>query len=98
MVCGVCGWRSEGGRQEQELAVTPHSLEPGLHLICRRRSHGNVVVEIFNLLFEELFQLRPLGLQGWSQQAVLYGEHLTMNVDVFDLFKRVESTGFAKSL
>lgn len=49
------------------------------------RSHGDAAVQLLNLLFEELFELRPLGLQRWGQETVLDGEHLSVDVDVLHL-------------
>lgn len=52
---------------------------------ARRPSHGDAAVELVDLLFEELFELRPLGLQRRREEAVLDGEHLAVDVDVLHL-------------
>lgn len=49
------------------------------------RSHGDAAVELLNLLFEKLFELRPLGFQRRGQKAVLDGKHLSVDVDVLHL-------------
>lgn len=49
------------------------------------RSHGDAAVELLDLLFEELFELRPLGFQRRGQEAVLDGKHLSVDVDVLHL-------------
>lgn len=49
------------------------------------RSHGDAAVELLDLLFEELFELRPLGFQRRGQEAVLDGKHLRVDVDVLHL-------------
>lgn len=49
------------------------------------RSHGDAAVELLDLLFEELFELRPLSFQRRGQEAVLDGKHLVVDVDVLHL-------------
>lgn len=49
------------------------------------RSHGDAAVELLDLLFEELFKLRPLSFQRRGQEAVLDGKHLIVDVDVLHL-------------
>lgn len=52
---------------------------------ARRPSHGDAAVELVDLLFEELFELRSLGLQRRREEAVLDGKHLSVDVDVLHL-------------
>lgn len=58
------------------------------------RSHGDAAVELLDLLFEELFELRPLGFQRRGEEAVLDGEHLSVDVDVLHLQIRTHGKCF----
>lgn len=49
------------------------------------QSHGDAAVELLDLLFEELFELRPLGFQRGGQEAILNRKHLSVDVDVLHL-------------
>lgn len=49
------------------------------------QSHGDAAVELLDLLFEILFELRPLGFQRRGQKAVLDGKHLIVDIDVLHL-------------
>lgn len=40
---------------------------------------------MFYLLFEIFFKFWPLSFKCGGQQSILYGEHLIMNVDIFNL-------------
>lgn len=48
-------------------------------------SHGDAAVELLDLLFKKLLELRPLGFQRRGQEAVLDGKHLGVDVDVLHL-------------
>lgn len=47
--------------------------------------HCDVVIQMFYLPLKIFFKLWPLGFQCGGQQSIFYGEHLIMNVDVFNL-------------
>lgn len=42
-------------------------------------------IQLVDLWLEDSFELGPLGLESWSQQAVLDGELLWVEVDIFHL-------------
>lgn len=44
-------------------------------------------IQLVDLWLEESFELGPLGLESWSQQAVLDGELLWVEVDIFHLHR-----------
>lgn len=57
----------------------------------------NACIEFVDLGLEESFQFGPLGFKSWSQEAVLDGEHLRVEVEVFHL-RKVEKGGSTDGL
>lgn len=45
-------------------------------------------VKTFNLVFEELAEVSSFSLERWSEKAVLYGELLEVEMQVFHLSER----------
>lgn len=53
---------------------------------------GHVCIQLVDLGLEQRFQLGPLGLQSWSQQAVFNGELFRVEVNIFHLHQGEKNT------